>query len=185
MSGARRELLSPRALSRALLERQDLLRRVDRPATDEIEHLVGLQGQTPLSPYYALWSRLKSFRPAELAGMITKRQAVRMGLMRATIPLVTAGDALRLRPRLQQVPERVFRSQRAFVRGRASPRPGYSGARTLLARLRQRLAGPCGPEPDLTQSVRRPTGPAIREWKPGNAACGWIRSRPVADRNGG
>ena len=110
-------MLGPRALSRALLERQHLLRRVDRSAADEIEHLVGLQAQTPLSPYYALWARLRGFEPTELADMIIARQAVRMTLMRATIHLVTARDALGLRPVLQPVPERTFRGQRAFTRG--------------------------------------------------------------------
>jgi len=100
--------LSARALNRALLARQHLLARTDRPAADTIEHLVGLQAQAPLAPYVGLWSRLQDFDPAELAGALAERRAVRITLMRATIHLVTARDALRLRAVTQRVPEGVF-----------------------------------------------------------------------------
>jgi hypothetical protein len=100
--------LSARALNRALLARQHLLARADRPAADTIEHLVGLQAQAPLAPYVGLWSRLQEFDPAELARALAERRAVRITLMRATIHLVTARDALHLRAVTQRVPEGVF-----------------------------------------------------------------------------
>ena len=93
-------------LNRALLERQFLLRRVDLPVRDALEHLVGLQAQAVPPTYYGLWSRLEGFDPHELGRMLTDREAVRMTLMRGTVHLVTVRDALLLRPLVQAVIER-------------------------------------------------------------------------------
>src|SRR5579875_1427420 len=109
--------LSNRALNRALLARQFLLEPVPVPAADSaaaraarvietVEHLGGLQAQAPFPPYYGLWSRLVDFRPDELATLLTGRQVVRIALMRGTIHLVSARDALALRPLLEPVLKR-------------------------------------------------------------------------------
>ena len=103
-------MLNQRALNRALLARQLLLDRRSMPAVAAVEHLVGLQAQAPLAPYIGLWSRLRDFEPAELSEAILHRQAVRTSLMRATIHLVSADDALTLRPLIQPVLERGFRA---------------------------------------------------------------------------
>ena len=104
------EVLSTRALNRALLERQILLERQRRTATETIEHLVGMQGQEPLDPYLGLWTRLTDFDPTALAAQVTGREVVRAPLMRVTIHMVTARDFLTLRPLLQSLMESRFRS---------------------------------------------------------------------------
>jgi hypothetical protein len=95
--------LTRRALNRATLERQLLLRRSELHPLAAIEHLVGLQAQEPHDPYTALWSRLAGFRPAQLAELIESRTAVRLPLMRSTVHLVSADDCVLLRPAMQPV----------------------------------------------------------------------------------
>ena len=102
------KVLSRRALNRALLARQHLLERRSAPALDEIEHLVGMQSQVPSSPYVGLWSRLEGFRGEELSDLIETRRAVRLGLMRNTVHLVSSRDCIQLRPLVQPLFERSF-----------------------------------------------------------------------------
>lgn len=119
MSGA--PVLSSRARNRALLARQHLLARTRMPALEMVEHLVGMQSQMPLPPYVGLWSRVAGFDPAELSALIEDRQAVRTWLMRGTIHLCSARDALALRPVLQPVIARGLRAgeRRATLSGMA------------------------------------------------------------------
>ena len=111
------EVLGLRALNRATLERQMLLRRRKLPAIEAIEHLVGMQAQAPDPPYVGLWTRLEGFHPEELARLILDRRAVRVALMRNTIHLVTARDCLALRPPLQPVLDRGLYANRAHRAG--------------------------------------------------------------------
>ena len=68
-----------------------------------IDHLVGMQAQNHLDPYYGLWARLDTFHPAELSDLIERREALRIPLLRSTIHLVTARDCLAMRPILGSV----------------------------------------------------------------------------------
>ena len=99
-------VLSNRALGRALLARQLLLARVQMPATEAVEHLVGLQAQASTPPYFGLWSRVSQFDPRELERTLIERETVRLKLMRGTVHLVTVRDALHLRPLVQPAIER-------------------------------------------------------------------------------
>lgn len=103
------KVLSVRELNRALLTRQMLLDRVRLPVLEAIENLVGIQAQSPNAPYFSLWSRVEGFAQEDLSGLLRDRQVVRMALMRSTLHLVTAHDALRLRPVLQSVMDRSLR----------------------------------------------------------------------------
>jgi hypothetical protein len=109
-------ILTRRALNRALLARQMLLERVDRPVVDVVERLVPMQAQVPVDPYVALWSRVIDFDPLVLSGMLERREAVRGTLHRATLHLATARDFLALRPLVQPVAERGFRTGSPFGR---------------------------------------------------------------------
>jgi Winged helix DNA-binding domain len=109
------DVLGRRALNRALLERQMLLRRSELSAFAAIEHLVGMQAQSPLAPYVGLWTRLEGFQPDELVRLMYDREVVRIALMRNTVHLVTAEDCLTLRPLTQVIFDRDLRVNTTFA----------------------------------------------------------------------
>jgi hypothetical protein len=105
-----------------------LARDADRSVPDAVHHLVGLQAQTPRSPYVALWSRLAGFVPGELGDLLTGRRVVRIALMRSTIHLVSADDCLFLRPLLAGFLARAL-NQSGWSRGMAGlDLPAVAGA---------------------------------------------------------
>lgn len=99
-------VLDLRALNRATLDRQLLLRRSPLSATAAVEHLLGLQAQNVKPPYYALAARLDGFTPGALSGPMAEREVVRIVTMRSTIHTHTADDALTLRPLVQAARDR-------------------------------------------------------------------------------
>ncbi|WP_051866158.1 winged helix DNA-binding domain-containing protein [Streptomyces griseus] len=82
-----------------MLARQLLLDRADVPVLGAVARLGGLQAQEPQEPFVGLWSRLRGFDPSVLSGLLTGRRVVRTHLMRRTVHLVTADDALAWRAR--------------------------------------------------------------------------------------
>ncbi|HEY1276541.1 MAG TPA: winged helix DNA-binding domain-containing protein [Thermoleophilaceae bacterium] len=136
-------VLGPRALGRALLERQGLLRRSRVSAEEMVECLVGMQAQEPENPYVALWSRIEGFRPEHLSVLVAERRAVRAQLMRATIHLVTARDCLAIHPLTLPVLAQVFRNPWAAGLAGADAREVAAAGVELMAerpRTRAELA---------------------------------------------
>ena len=107
-------VLDVRTLNRTILARQGLLRREPHDVYSTIAHIVGMQSQVPGDPFVGLWSRIEDFDPAELDGLMLERRAVRTGVMRTTLHLTTADDAVVLAPLMAGVMSRAFRAQRAF-----------------------------------------------------------------------
>ncbi len=112
-------VLDTRALNRATLARQLLLDRAGLPVLDAVGHLCGLQAQEPQEPFIGLWSRLRAFDPSSLSDLLTGRHVVRTHLMRRTVHLVTADDALAWRARhdamLRQRAQGAYRRELAGV----------------------------------------------------------------------
>ncbi|HET6232414.1 MAG TPA: winged helix DNA-binding domain-containing protein [Longimicrobiaceae bacterium] len=161
------EVLTRRALNRALLARQMLLRRHALTAEEAIGRLGGMQSQAPNPPYIGLWSRLEGFRADALAGLMYERKVVRIALMRATIHLVTARDCLAWRPLLQPVIERGMRSSHGKRLGGADPAALAAVGRELVKeapRTWEELADALGPRfPGADPAA---LAQAVRAWVP-------------------
>nr|WSZ13688.1 winged helix DNA-binding domain-containing protein [Streptomyces canus] len=110
-------VLSPRALNRATLDRQLLLRRSGLSAKAAVGHLLGLQAQNVKPPYYALAARLDGFAPERLSELMADREVVRIVTMRSTIHTHTAEDCLTLRPLVQPARDRELINFRKGLQG--------------------------------------------------------------------
>lgn len=127
-------MLSLRDLNRTLLRRQHLLERSRVPALSMVEHLVGLQAQDNLPPYLSLAARVEGFKPGELSDALEDRTAVRLLTMRGTIHVLTADDALALRPWVQPALDQAARSNQLNKPAGHLPVPDVvAAARRLLA----------------------------------------------------
>jgi hypothetical protein len=95
--------ISDRALNRATLARQMLLRREMATPVAVVERLAGMQAQLARPPFVGIWSRAQAFQAADLVKAIDRRDIVRGTLMRGTLHLVSRRDYLAFRPALQPV----------------------------------------------------------------------------------
>ncbi len=87
--------------NRTLLERQHLLERVDDDVVEVIDRIVGLQSQDPQAAFYGLACRVADFDPADVDGLLTDRELVRMTLQRGTVFLADGLDARWIRELVQ------------------------------------------------------------------------------------
>ena len=85
-------VLTLRELNRATVARQLLLHRARLSPTAVIERLVGMQAQSPQSPYVGIWSRTTGFRRGSLERLLRRYTIVRATATRQTLHLVTPRD---------------------------------------------------------------------------------------------
>src|SRR4051812_22156103 len=100
--------LTPRTLStvqlnRALLARQQLLKRKRLSVAQTIHNVGGLQSQEPKDPFVSLWSRIEGFKRERLPEAAENRSVVRGSNLRCTMHTVTAEDFVKYRLALQPV----------------------------------------------------------------------------------
>ena len=95
------EVLTRRALNRALLARQMLMSRRNASPLEVIERLVGVQAQQARPPFVGLWSRISGFQREDLRALLESGDVVRATLMRATLHLMSRRDYFAFRPVLQ------------------------------------------------------------------------------------
>jgi hypothetical protein len=113
--------LTARALNRATLARQLLLRRQRLGVVDAVDRVVALQAQEPASPHLALWNRVAGFDPDELHEAFADQRIVKSQLMRITLHAVTAADypafheAMQVTLRAARLNDRRFRSEGVSV----------------------------------------------------------------------
>lgn len=109
-------VLDLRALNRATLARQMLLRRERTTPVRAVEKLAGLQAQAPRPPFIGLWTRLEKLEVKDVLEALERRQLVRATAMRGTLHLLSARDYLRLRAALQPA---LTHGMKSILRARA------------------------------------------------------------------
>jgi hypothetical protein len=126
------DYLDLRALNRATLSRQLLLRRSALTPAQAVAHLAGLQAQAPRAPYVGLQARLASFRPEHLENLLNERGVLRAHLMRNTVHLLTAADYTRFRPLFQPSMDRALAGHWGRRLAGLDPAEVATAAATLL-----------------------------------------------------
>lgn len=143
--------LTTRALNRTLWVRQQLVPAHSAGLTDPVvvtEHLLGLQAQENLAPCLSLAARMPAFDPMVLSDAIATRQVVRILSMRGTVHILSAADALALRPWLQPTLDASARTNAGSRAARDIATPDLAAATAAalaggplpLAELGDRLA---------------------------------------------
>jgi hypothetical protein len=128
--------LSTRALTRTLWVRQQLMpgRRSVGGTTAMVDHLVGLQAQDNLPPYFSLAARIDGFDPLDLSARLESRALVRFRTMRGTVHVLTPEDALTRRPWVQPALDRVSASS-------AQNKPARHLTKDVLAAATRKVTG--------------------------------------------
>jgi len=152
--------ISTLELNRASLARQFLLQPAETDVAEAVSALGALQAQEYAAPLVALWSRLGSFRQADLSAALADSQIVYATLMRGTLHLIAAPDY----PTLAAVAQERWRS---LPRGAATT--------TDVDGIRQQLHTFC---------AARRSRQTVLDWIEALAARGEIAAADVANLRG-
>src|SRR5690242_5990891 len=99
--GCMGDTLGNRALSRAMLARQLLLRREKISIEAAVEGIGGMQAQLARAPFVGLWTRLENMKREHLQRALDDKRVVRATLMRGTLHMVSAADYVAMRGTIQ------------------------------------------------------------------------------------
>ena len=171
--------ISDRALNRATLARQMLLRREKATPVAVIERLAGMQAQLARPPFVGLWSRIHGFRAADLIKAIDRRDVVRGTLMRGTLHLVSRKDYLAFRAVIQPVLtaglQAILKRTCRCARHRRPPRRGAQVLRRRAAHVRRIASAPDLAVPEGRRACHglcRADAPAARSDAAGRLSMG-------------
>jgi hypothetical protein len=166
--------LSPRRLNRTLLQRQHLLERTESTPQEMARHLIGLQAQENLPPYLSLAARLTSFDPYDVTAGLEDRSLVRFLVMRGTVHLLVADDALMLRQWTAPVHEREIKISQSIGPAREVDRDEF------VAALSELLDGDPQPQKALGAALaeRFPAYPATQLGQLARSAAPLVQCPP-------
>lgn len=125
--------LTTRALNRALLARQHLLERTDRPLARAVEDMGGIQMQYAPAGYLGLWSRVREFERPMLTRALEDRTLVQATLMRSTIHTVSAADYWPMLAGIRRINREWYSRVQARELAGIDPEAATFATRELLA----------------------------------------------------
>ena len=127
------QLLTTRALNRALLARQLLLERSPLSIEEAVEQVGGLQTQYAPSGYVGVWTRLAGFRREALTEALEDRTVIQATLLRTTIHIVSRREFWRYAAGVRQ-------ARRAWALRIAGDPGAEAGLVAAADRMRRALA---------------------------------------------
>ncbi|WP_327582108.1 winged helix DNA-binding domain-containing protein [Nonomuraea sp. NBC_00507] len=127
--------LTARALNRATLDRQLLLRRESLDVAEAVRRVMALQAQQTASPYVAVWNRVADLDPADLDAAFSSYTVVRGTMMRMTLHAVHVDDYPAFRDAIEPT------MYATHLNGRFTPRGLTVEAARILVRDLLEFAG--------------------------------------------
>lgn len=125
--------VTERALNRATLQRQLLLRREPLDVADAVRRIVAIQAQEPASPYLSLWSRVAGLAAADVDAAFVEGRIVKATLMRMTLHAVHIDDYADFHDAMQTVLRASRLGDSRYLVGGLTPEAGLALEDALVA----------------------------------------------------